>query len=971
LTHQPRDLTPEALRAESAALQRLAYGLLGDSHSAADAVQETWLSALTGQQNKIDANWLSVVTRNFARRVRRGEKRRERREQSVAKTEAQASTAEAVERMEIHQHVVQAVLTLEEPYRTTVILRYWEDLAPRKVAKRMEVPVATVHTRLRRAAEQLRGRLDSSFGDRAAWATPLAAWAAPQAAAGVLATTGMGLGLFAMKTKVAALCAVSLTLGWLLVDGSDSNATALPDPTVEVANSDREEGESPEGKAASAEGVERQLAALPTDSGDALTGSRIRVLDQHGNPAVGVQIHLASVSGQKPESWQLGESDADGLLAWPDSAPQLEDYLGANWKAYAQITGGPCAVTWFDPRKLGSDPLAIQLPPTGSLTVRVSDEDNSPLDGRYLAGQMSLLRLSPLPPALTRLGQSEISRSDLRGLAYTTRSNLDAQGTVHYPYVLLGKQLVVTCGVYEPVIYPGPKEPDAEEHIEYAIPNSSTLIGRLLDTDGKPLASALYQYLLRSSPAIVSSQAATDAQGYFRIKLGNSDGDYALRKAPWLFFRGAAVNQSHGGPSAGFQLGHDLSEGLNDLGDVRLAEPPLVLSCRFVTAGMDLPTGQSARIEAQVASGSKPWRLLSEVYCEDLGEGKFRFLGHVPDLPLRLSLNPGPWMPMAPIEFVHGQDDLEIELLAGGSLQATFLLDDGPWQNLDFSFTKEDARQSDPNIELLLSRMRGNLQRAYERGRPASIEWTGLVPGKYRFRAELPGSGKAIVDISDVLVPAGGRANDPALDAIDLRDLKTAKLRIHAADGQLLRDPRSGVLVETKTGEWFEINLEAGIARLPLHEPVNLWVFAPEHMSKPVESVLGDMQIDLEAAPRIQFEVSPVPVLPADVRMSIGVYDRRLGQVTPTSPGSERRAVTRALGRAPDFLQVTKDGKASMHLRFPREVDLNLRLHHADRMLRIPVKIAPIDLVPGKAQRNISLELDAEVLRAAVARILE
>src|SRR5205823_5109556 len=88
--------------------------------------------------------------------------------------EASRSTADVVAEAESHKRLVLAVLELPEPYRSTVLLRWFEDLAPRDVAGRTGVPVETARTRLKRAHGMLRARLDRDAGGWAP-ALPLAA----------------------------------------------------------------------------------------------------------------------------------------------------------------------------------------------------------------------------------------------------------------------------------------------------------------------------------------------------------------------------------------------------------------------------------------------------------------------------------------------------------------------------------------------------------------------------------------------------------------------------------------------------------------------------------------------------------------------------------------------------------------------------------------------------------------------------
>src|SRR4029077_7953260 len=82
------------------------------------------------------------------------------------------SPAEILAREAARTRVVEAVLALEDPYRATALPRYSDNLQPRAIAQRHAVPVETVRTRLKRAFEMLRLRLDREFeGGRSAWAT--------------------------------------------------------------------------------------------------------------------------------------------------------------------------------------------------------------------------------------------------------------------------------------------------------------------------------------------------------------------------------------------------------------------------------------------------------------------------------------------------------------------------------------------------------------------------------------------------------------------------------------------------------------------------------------------------------------------------------------------------------------------------------------------------------------------------------
>jgi RNA polymerase sigma-70 factor (ECF subfamily) len=166
----------EVLLAHEDFVRGLARALVLDASSAEDVAQETWLAAVEHPPRTADAprSWLARVARNLANQLRRRETRRARREAGAAKAERLPSADEIVAREEMRRRVLERVLALEEPYRSTVLLRYFEGLPPREIARRMGVPVATVRTRIGRALERLRERLDREYGDRRSWIVALA-----------------------------------------------------------------------------------------------------------------------------------------------------------------------------------------------------------------------------------------------------------------------------------------------------------------------------------------------------------------------------------------------------------------------------------------------------------------------------------------------------------------------------------------------------------------------------------------------------------------------------------------------------------------------------------------------------------------------------------------------------------------------------------------------------------------------------
>src|SRR5262245_3236583 len=163
----------EQALAHMAWLQGLARSLASNAADADDLVQETWLAAL---RHRPDAQrplrpWLAHVLQNFARLRWRAEGRRAEREATAQDDLAAPPTpAQLVEETELQSRLAAFVVELSEPYRTTILLRYFRGLSAAEIARRESIPAATVRTRLARGLEMLRRRLDDAHGgNRAAW----------------------------------------------------------------------------------------------------------------------------------------------------------------------------------------------------------------------------------------------------------------------------------------------------------------------------------------------------------------------------------------------------------------------------------------------------------------------------------------------------------------------------------------------------------------------------------------------------------------------------------------------------------------------------------------------------------------------------------------------------------------------------------------------------------------------------------
>ncbi len=435
----PQDI--ERLLEQGRWVRALAARLV-DEGAADDVLQDTWVAALEGAPHlgagegglgRLQA-WLAGAARNLARKRHRDEGARASRERAHADrraaesataaaagasgrltggtpaTDSGADPASELERLELQRRVVDLVLGLEEPYRSTIVARYLDERRVAEIAADKGVSPAAVRQRLSRGLSQLRARLDEEHGgDRAAWCLAFAGLAklpaspllplgtAPSAtpsppafmgatsaatsasSGGSLATLLTGGLLLATKSTVASLAAATavalISLGAYLatrptpldpqgapslesVDAGRSAPAALATPERDL--------DAPSVPDASRT---RGLGAAP-----ALAGERARaayfeglVVDAQGTPIEGAFVYA-------DETAQRTQSDAAGRFQLPLSDPDVDAHVlvarhGELLPSRLVVTSEERGTVYF------------RLLPRPRLFGRVLDPDGVPVEG--------------------------------------------------------------------------------------------------------------------------------------------------------------------------------------------------------------------------------------------------------------------------------------------------------------------------------------------------------------------------------------------------------------------------------------------------------------------------------------------------------------------------------------------------------------------------------------------------------------
>jgi RNA polymerase sigma factor (sigma-70 family) len=157
------------VRRHGAMVLRVCRQVLGDSHTAEDAFQATFLvlARRAGSIRRPDllAHWLYGVALRSAREARMRDHRRRRRESLGAEALAEEPISAAgppdlpLVRREEAQALHEELSRLPERYRVPVVLCELEGLTYQEAALRLRCPVGTIGVRLSRARERLRVRL--------------------------------------------------------------------------------------------------------------------------------------------------------------------------------------------------------------------------------------------------------------------------------------------------------------------------------------------------------------------------------------------------------------------------------------------------------------------------------------------------------------------------------------------------------------------------------------------------------------------------------------------------------------------------------------------------------------------------------------------------------------------------------------------------------------------------------------------
>lgn len=562
-------------------LQRLARSLVRDGHEAEDLAQETMLAAIRRPPDRERGvrGFLATVARNRAKSGRTRESRRVQRERRAFVPESTAEPLDLLERAELQQALVNAVMELAEPYREVLLLRFFEGHSPQQIAERRGTSAATTRSQIKRGLDLLRARLDQRFGDEKSWRTgllallqcPPASWVAASgtgvagsAATAANATTvsavntatiqtsslaaGLAWGGIIMSLKTVGVAVITVTLvgvgTWFaLKDPAPDTARKTANDTVasERIGSETEDRESAAetttAQPTSDLKVSSESSGNPTGITEAGPGSlRGTIRDADGSPIEGIVVHAYSTPPELknlelPMGIQLG-----GLIGGAVGVPDIDS---KKQRAESQADGS-FAIEGLEPGIYSAIARGQSFLQQSISEIEVSETQPGVAEftlepGLSIEGIVFDPNGSPVAGAVVTAGSGMIAFGGEDGAAFSMVVNIAAPGESSVGGVANAKTTTDENGIFRlEGLKPGNQQLVARHEswaessslqvaagsraVELQLRIGGQLVGTVVGPDGKPLSGVPVFTSSNSIEATGSARADSDAQGRFVLK---------------------------------------------------------------------------------------------------------------------------------------------------------------------------------------------------------------------------------------------------------------------------------------------------------------------------------------------------------------------------------------------------------------------------------------------------------------------
>lgn len=706
---------------------------------------------------------------------------------------------------------------------------------------------------------------------------------------------------------------------------------------------------------------------------------RVRVLDALGRPAIGAHVGIVMFDADGKELRNVGlipprrATAPDGLACFPHVQRWLRQDNGpkrmldvARWQVAPVAAGVEGPFVAFDVDAPPVEPIELRLPPTGRLVARLLHEGQVQTKGvtfqSYRGGTNDTFQRNNAP-----------------------RFHVDADGWARMPFAAASGEVVVIAHAGSAdvtKVVTAPIGQDAEVRVELTTDELFCLCGRFVGRDGAPIANATVGANFDFGIMKGGASVTTDAQGRFVWLLTKGHGDTA--RITRLVFSQQFADEPQRSATV---TPREIRRGNNDLGVLVLAPATVVVAGRIE---LDSPRPDvrvwfqiEALDERRGRNGEERWRRVDSLLQQQHEDGTFEVRGEARPARHRLVFPSTQHLPVDPVEFRLGQDDLVVPVAVGHRLSATCLLDERvPQHLLRGRLVPQFEPPTEPRDEGGWSPHQGRY-RVDGSGLTAEryrFHWTGLPAGTYALEVSLQGLGSPLVHFDDVVLPlpAGG---DPRLEDIDLRGrVGVVALQLERPAGSAPDRRGDDVLVfpmpQRDEQLWQGLRFHEDKLKLPVVPgPLDLMVLGdncrPHRCHFTAEQVAsGKLVVEYKAWPQLDLLVPGLPELPAGTTLHLfcsptvpGVRDTRRFEAAGLSGGLEHYFQGgRSSGGVEGGRVTVSPGEGTFRL------SACLRAIGNNRPQWLQT-VTPGEVIGGDNQAPITVQLSADEIRAALEKL--
>jgi len=574
----------------------------------------------------------------------------------------------------------------------------------------------------------------------------------------------------------------------------------------------------------------------------------VQVVNKSEGPVQGAPVSLRVRNGDHVQDLMTAYTDQDGFASLKlFQLLQIELADDPTFVALLALTPQPVEAA-IDVKDLPETPPVLVFNEMGQVQVHVLEADGNPTTGTFLVN-VELLRPEDVYQSSDEFESWNNPREHL-----TKRTT---QGIAEFPLIAYGQRLHISVTSNDgerraeafgegPVVHGKPIVFTLTPIISHPI-----LVGRILNTEGVigPNLNLDYRINVDSPGGDRSNRSAsfrTDENGRFRLLVEDFYEEESLRTLS------ITMKPTKRKPrrTVKSDLSFHLSPGENDLGDLVLQVPPLLVSGKILdNSGIPIRKAKvNLEVKHQYGEGENDfwWNGLWEFRTESDRDGAFSIRGYVESGAYRIKASKDSYR-AGSLGFVLGKEGLELRLDRSVQVRGSFLLDakiDATKLTASLSFPSPNPAGGTTSLGSELaedgSYRIDNLPAGY-----ADLSLTSEFQTQELFR-------------QDHILLSNSQLTQ-TLDVIDLRStLQVIRLWVKNIQGEVLNQ----VKVWPAGSNWKRIASTSPIDIITREPAIDLMIGAAGYQSVKLNQVVGEQEVILGLGFPIRLDLNNPNVIP-------------------------------------------------------------------------------------------------------------